>query len=64
MSTAEISEHPPIYDRLIQERGDVPAETREAAEQAKHRMQQALDWSSVHPAMRESGDGRTFSAFG
>ncbi|MFF1520460.1 hypothetical protein [Streptomyces sp. NPDC058305] len=47
MSTAEISEHPPIYDRLVKERGDVLAETRKVAEQTQAQARQALDWSAV-----------------
>ncbi|MFD9404961.1 hypothetical protein ACFWA4_39865 [Streptomyces sp. NPDC060011] len=58
MSTAEISEHPPIYDRLVKERGDVLAETRNVAEQTQAQARQALDWSAVRHSQR------TFSAFG
>ncbi|MER7981352.1 hypothetical protein [Streptomyces sp. NPDC095817] len=43
MSSAEISDHPPIYDRLVKERGDVPAETRKVAEQTQAQARQALD---------------------
>ncbi|MGW6263730.1 hypothetical protein [Streptomyces sp. NPDC055085] len=37
MSTAEISEYLPIYDRLVKECGDVLSETRKIAEQAQAR---------------------------
>ncbi|MFJ9113566.1 hypothetical protein [Streptomyces sp. NPDC102283] len=63
MSTAEIPEHPPIYDRLVRERGDVPAETRKVAEQARAQARQALDWSTVRRSQREREE-RSFSAFG
>ncbi|MET7830704.1 hypothetical protein ABZT23_39350 [Streptomyces sp. NPDC005386] len=59
MNTPEISEYPPIYDRLIRERGDVPTETRKVAEQTQAQARQALDWSAV----RRSHPDR-FSAFG
>ncbi|GAA1504607.1 MULTISPECIES: DEAD/DEAH box helicase family protein [Streptomyces] len=61
--TAEISEHPPIYDRLVRERGDVLAETRAVAEQTQREARQALDWSSVRIAHR-GREERSFSAFG
>ncbi|WP_166630672.1 hypothetical protein [Streptomyces sp. GC420] len=38
----------PIYETLIGERGDVPAETRRAAEQVQREVAQALDFSTVH----------------
>ncbi|MEV3898474.1 hypothetical protein [Streptomyces anulatus] len=63
MNTAEISEHPPIYGRLLRERGDVLAETREVAEQARAQARQALDWSTVRQSQREREE-RGFSAFG
>ncbi|ORT59124.1 hypothetical protein [Streptomyces sp. CB03238] len=62
MSTAGISEHPPIYDRLVRERGDVLAETRKAAEQAQAQAQRALDWSGLGRAQERKE--RAFSAFG
>jgi hypothetical protein len=64
MSTAEITEHPPIYERLIRERGDVLAETREVAEQMQRQARQALDWSGARPSPWESRENRAFSAFG
>jgi hypothetical protein len=66
MNAGEISEHPPIYDRLVKERGDVLAETRRVAEQAQLHAQQALDWSGLRPSPQqnvEQGE-RAFSAFG
>ncbi|MDQ0791557.1 hypothetical protein [Streptomyces sp. B1I3] len=63
MSTAEISDHPPIYDRLVKERGDVLAETRKVAEQTQAQARQALDWSSVRRSHKEREE-RAFSAFG
>ncbi|KOU52679.1 MULTISPECIES: hypothetical protein [unclassified Streptomyces] len=62
MNPTEIS-HPPIYQRLVRERGDVLAETRAVAEQTQNEARQALDWSGVRRAqkMREEG---SFSAFG
>ncbi|MEV5279451.1 MULTISPECIES: hypothetical protein [unclassified Streptomyces] len=62
MDSTEIS-HPPIYQRLVRERGDVVAETRTVAEQAQHEARQALDWSGVRRAQSER-EGRSFSAFG
>jgi hypothetical protein len=38
----------PIYDSLIQERGDVLTDTRETAEAARQETAQALDWSDLH----------------
>ncbi|MFJ8752014.1 hypothetical protein ACIREO_22190 [Streptomyces sp. NPDC102441] len=66
MKAGEIPEHPPIYERLVKERGDVLAETRNAAEQTELQARQALDWSGLRPAQRQSVERneRTFSAFG
>ncbi|GHB35768.1 hypothetical protein GCM10010331_23950 [Streptomyces xanthochromogenes] len=61
MNSSEIS-HPPIYQRLISERGDVLAETRTVAEQAQHEAREALDWSGVRRAHLRDDD--SFSAFG
>lgn len=63
MSTAETTEHQPIYDRLVQEGGDVLAETRKVAEQTRAQAQQALDWSGLRRAQKEREE-RAFSAFG
>lgn len=63
MSTGEIPEHPPIYDRLVRERGDVLAETRRVAEHTRAQVQQALDWSGLRHAQKEREE-RAFSAFG
>ncbi|MFD1659048.1 hypothetical protein ACFSL4_12725 [Streptomyces caeni] len=38
----------PIYDTLVGERGDVPAETRRVAEQTQREVARALDFRSVH----------------
>jgi hypothetical protein len=66
MNAGEIPEHPPIYERLVKERGDVLAETRRAAQQAQLQTRQALDWSGLRPFPQQSVEGgeRTFSAFG
>lgn len=63
MSTAEISDHPPIYDRLVKERGDVLAETRQVAEQTQAQARQALDWSDLRHVQKQREE-RSFSAFG
>ncbi|MGW0549458.1 hypothetical protein [Streptomyces sp. Wb2n-11] len=43
----------PIYAGLIEERGDVPAEVRQIAEQTLREVEQAMDFSSVRAtAMR------------
>ncbi|MFD5724419.1 hypothetical protein [Streptomyces sp. NPDC127036] len=65
MSTEEISEHPPIYDRLVKERRDVLAETRKVAEQTQAQARQALelDWSVVRRSHKER-EQNAFSAFG
>jgi hypothetical protein len=63
MSTAEISEHPPIYDRLVRERGDVLAETRKVAEQTQAQARQDLDWSALRHS-RRGMEERGFPAFG
>ncbi|MBD3932301.1 hypothetical protein IF129_12145 [Streptomyces chumphonensis] len=41
----------PIYDSLIEEHGDVPAEVRAVAEKAQREVARALDWSDLgtHP---------------
>lgn len=64
MTTAEAQEHPPIYQRLIREHGDVVAEARAVAEQTQRQARRALDWSSVGSPRAESGSERPFSAFG
>ncbi|MGW6215132.1 hypothetical protein [Streptomyces sp. NPDC055109] len=63
MSTSEISQHPPIYDRLVQERGDILAEVRKTAEQTQAQARQALDWSGVRQTEQERA-ARSFSPFG
>lgn len=63
MSNAEVTEHPPIYGRLIEERGDVLAATREAAQQVQHQAATALDWSDVRRA-QQGREARGFPALG
>ncbi|MDF9810785.1 hypothetical protein [Streptomyces sp. SPB162] len=63
MSTAEITEHPPIYGRLIEERGDAPAEAREAAQQVQRQAAVDLDWSDVRLSQQKK-EAHGFSAFG
>ncbi|MEU9984385.1 hypothetical protein [Streptomyces sp. NPDC050856] len=48
MNPAAARTDAPIYDTLIRERGDVPAEARRVAEQTEREVAQALDFSSVH----------------
>lgn len=43
----------PIYDRLVRERGDVPAEARKTAETALQEAARALDFR--RPAHRPTG---------
>jgi hypothetical protein len=63
MSTAPKSEHPPIYDQLVSELGDVVAETRQAAEQTQAQLKTALDFSGIRRAHQDREE-RAFSAFG
>ena len=63
MSTAQISEHPPIYGQLINERGDVVAEARKAAEQTQAQARDALDFGGMGRGYG-SREARAFSAFG
>jgi hypothetical protein len=37
----------PIYDRLIEERGDVPADVRRVAEETLRQLTRALDFGAV-----------------
>ncbi|MCZ4121034.1 hypothetical protein [Streptomyces sp. H39-S7] len=62
MSNAKTTEHPPIYGRLIEERGDAPAEAREAAQQVQRQAAVALDWSDIKLSQQKR-ESRTFSAF-
>ncbi|WP_327258170.1 hypothetical protein [Streptomyces sp. NBC_01244] len=64
MSPSQSKDQSPIYNRLIQERGDVLAETRAVAEQVLRQAQQALDWSAVRPGWQPGERAGTFSAFG
>ncbi|MBN3932271.1 hypothetical protein IQ279_22035 [Streptomyces verrucosisporus] len=43
-TTATRTEHPPIYEGLLEELGDVPTETREAAERILRETREVLDW--------------------
>lgn len=62
MSNSDTAAHPPIYERLVRERGDVLAEARQAAQQAQRRADEALDWSELRVAQRKREEG-FFSAF-
>lgn len=46
MSTVDQADAP-IYDRLIAERGDVPADVRRTAEEARQEAADALDWQGL-----------------
>ncbi|WP_167546461.1 hypothetical protein [Streptomyces flavidovirens] len=46
MSSANRAEAP-IYAGLVEERGDVPAEVRQAAEETLREVEQAMDFSAV-----------------
>lgn len=63
MSTASISDHPPIYSQLVRELGDVLADAREVAEQTHAQAREALDFAEVRRAHQEREE-RAFSAFG
>jgi hypothetical protein len=63
MSTAPISAHPPIYDQLVRELGDVLADTRKAAEQTQAQAREVLNFSGV-PRAHADRDDSAFSAFG
>ena len=49
MTTANKGDLSPIYDSLIAEQGDVPAEARQAAEVIQREAAEALDWSRLRP---------------
>lgn len=38
------SDHLPVYESLVRERGDAVAEARVVSEQAQHEASQALNW--------------------
>ncbi|MBH5338654.1 hypothetical protein IHE55_29275 [Streptomyces pactum] len=42
----------PIYDRLVQERGDVPAEVRQTAERTLREVERAMDFRVPRPLAR------------
>ncbi|MET7763314.1 hypothetical protein [Streptomyces sp. NPDC005336] len=48
MTAANTTDLAPIYDSLVAEHGDVPAEAREAAEEFQREAAAALDWSRMH----------------
>ncbi|MEU3464046.1 hypothetical protein ABZ721_29345 [Streptomyces sp. NPDC006733] len=62
MSNSETAAQQPIYERLVRERGDVPAEARQAAQQVQRRANEALDWSDVRASHKKREEG-FFSAF-
>ncbi|WP_199185559.1 hypothetical protein [Streptomyces carminius] len=43
-TTATRADHPPIYGSLVEELGDVLAETREVAERIQRETREVLDW--------------------
>jgi hypothetical protein len=63
VSTSAISTGTPIYDLLVQERGDVRAEARTAAQETQDTARRVLDWSSLRFAAAQREE-RAFSAFG
>ncbi|MCX4658468.1 hypothetical protein GT204_26880 [Streptomyces sp. SID4919] len=63
MNTVETSGHSPIYERLIQERGDVVSESRKAAELTQRVARDALDWSGLQRS-QSAREERAFSPFG
>ncbi|MET7933047.1 hypothetical protein [Streptomyces sp. NPDC005322] len=48
MTAANNTGFAPIYDSLVAEQGDVPAEAREVAEEMQREAARALDWSRTH----------------
>lgn len=53
-TTATRHDHPPIYESLIEERGDVLAETREVAERIQRETREALDWRGLGGGQRRT----------
>lgn len=49
-SPVTFQDHPPIYQGMVQDRGDVVAEARLLAEEIQRQAEKALDWSDVHRA--------------
>jgi hypothetical protein len=49
MTIANKTDFVPIYDNLVAEHGDAPAEAREAAEEMQREAAAALDWSRLRP---------------
>ncbi|MFD6420207.1 hypothetical protein [Streptomyces sp. NPDC060194] len=52
MSSSDTA-YAPIYDDLIEEFGDVLAESREAAEETNRASEEALDWSDLKGDRRD-----------
>ncbi|MEV0981685.1 hypothetical protein [Streptomyces sp. NPDC049915] len=53
MSSLKEGEHPPIYEELLRERGDVVAEAQKAAEHTRHRAVELL--GGPHAAQQHTG---------
>ncbi|MEU8828513.1 hypothetical protein [Streptomyces sp. NPDC048636] len=49
MTTANTSGLVPIYDSMVAEHGDVPTETRQAAEEIQREAAEVLDWNRFRP---------------
>ncbi|UQA90854.1 hypothetical protein [Streptomyces halobius] len=47
MPTQSADSGAPIYDWLVNEHGDVVAESREAAERTQREAERLLDWSTL-----------------
>jgi hypothetical protein len=55
------SDHLPVYESLVRERGDAVAEARVVAERAQHEASQALNWHDMElpePASDANGGQR------
>ncbi|GAA3487473.1 MULTISPECIES: hypothetical protein [Streptomyces] len=63
MTTSAISAPTPIYDLLVQERGDALTASRVAAEQTQDQARRALDWGGPRAVPGQRPE-RAFSAFG
>ncbi|WP_167343589.1 hypothetical protein [Streptomyces albus] len=52
--------HPPIYQQLVNEQGDILADTRAAAEEILREAAEALDWNGpgIHRQRRIREQGR------
>lgn len=58
------NDHPPIYEDLIRERGDVVAEAQRAAEHTHHQAAQLLPGRDVGQQARHWGGGTGAAAAG